>query len=253
MTQKLLLFLGSLRCRALFIHRRIYKFPSNYQGAKRRQLLSLLLLQVYCIHAHPVDAQNTEKRHPLYIGVTGGYGSTTWSGLVPAPSDDEYDPLKISLPVHASEGGALWGFEAGYEFSSFFAVEANYMQYPPAKVGFAVPESSFPDFHNGATEFTSKTDTISVAAKLMVPIPRTKGIRFYSSVGGAGIRRNDIIINYWHFSPSFGFGFTYDMSEHWMAEFGGNYIAGYGESAVHPEDYYFPFLYTAFFKLAYRF
>ena len=189
-------------------------------------------------------------QHPFYLGVTGGYGKTTWGGLVPE-EDKQNSAIIISTPKYVNEGGVLWGLFAGYEFIPNFALEAAYNRYPDAKVNFD-PSSLFSFEHDGLTSFTTQTETVSLIAKLMLIIPTTN-IRAYSSLGAAEVHRDDQINNHWSTSPTFGAGFNYPFTDRIMGEFGGNYTAGRGEAELNPVNDYYPFLYSVFFRLAYRF
>lgn len=188
--------------------------------------------------------------HPIYAGATGGYGSTTWEGLVPTPVNQNM-AMKTSTPVMVREGGIVWGVFAGYEFSPSFALEANYMRYPKAAISF--DELSMFAFDNdGLLQLYTDTETISIMAKVMLMIPRTT-MRVYSSFGAAEIHRWDDMNENKRYSPTFGVGFNYPLSEHVLSEVGINYTAGYGESELNPARDYVPFLYSACVKLAYRF
>ena len=192
---------------------------------------------------------NPSSAHPFYVGVDGGYGSTTWNGLVPAPANMNLG-MMTSTPLEVSEGGAVWGFFTGYEFSSHFALEANYMRYPKATIFFD-KESIFAFENDNILELHSDTDTISLMAKVMLDIPHTR-LRGYSSFGIAEIHRWDDMNDTRRDSVTFGVGFVYNISEHIMTELGVNYTAGYGESELNPAQDYVPFLYSGFLKLAYR-
>ena len=219
----------------------------------------LLLLFQLCLYSLFCQAgtEGDIKRHPLYVGVSGGYGSTTWSGLVPLDLSDEEDPMRLSTPIGVSEGGGVWGFFAGYEFIPVFALEASYMRYPDATVTFD-PLSNFNWDHGGSegllglTEFVTQTETVSLMAKFMVFIPRTT-IKAYSSIGAAALHRKDILTDGWIYTPTFGAGFNTDFTPHIMGEIGANFTAGYAEAQLDPTDVYFPFLYSVFVRLAYRF
>ena len=204
-----------------------------------------------CCHA---GTEAEIKRHPLYVGVTGGYGSTTWAGLVPldlSEQDEQTFALRLSTPIQVSEGGGVWGFFAGYEFIPNFALEASYMRYEDATVTFD-EISNFTFNTDGLTEFVTQTETVSLMGKFMLFIPRTK-VRVYSSVGGAALHRKDILANGWRYTPTFGLGLNRDFNPHVMGEIGANFTAGYGEAQLNPTDVYFPFLYSVFARLAYRF
>jgi len=186
----------------------------------------------------------------LYFGALGGYGSTTWAGLVPVKSRQN-SALSMATPIKVSEGGSVAGAFIGYEFVPAFALELTYMDYPNANVFFD-PMSLFSFKHDDLEMFRTKTKTVSLLAKVMMPVSNT-AFRLYSSVGAAGVQRKDMLINDWRLSPSFGAGLNYRLGKHVMAEIGANYTAGYGESQLSPADSYFPFLYSVVGRLAYRF
>ena len=188
--------------------------------------------------------------HPFYIGIMGGYGSTTWEGLVP-PNDKKGVAMLISTPVETNEGGGLWGVVAGYELIPTFALEGSYNRYPNAKVMFD-PNSYVTYKYNGLTSLTTRTESISFMGKFMVPIPHTD-IRAYSSGGAARVHRQDQIKECWHIGPTFGLGLNYNFTNRIMGEIGFNYTGGYGESETDPVEDYVPFLYSSFIQLAYRF
>ncbi|MCX7114679.1 MAG: outer membrane beta-barrel protein [Gammaproteobacteria bacterium] len=211
-------------------------------------LLSLFLLP-QLTQATSAKTQ-PQPRHPLYIGAMGGYGSTTWQGLVPS-SDNSNDAIMMSTPVEVSEGGGVWGLFAGYELIPAFAVEASYMHYPDATVSFS-PESMFSFDHNKLTDFSTQTETVSLMGKVMFYIPKTT-TKLYSSTGIASLHRNDMLLNTWRVTPTFGAGLNRRFGEHVMAEIGANYTAGFGESQLNPTETYLPFLYSVTARLAYCF
>lgn len=186
---------------------------------------------------------------PFYVGVMGGYGRTTWEGLVP-PEDKKNFAMSVTTPKFVSEGGALWGLLVGYEFFPSFALELAYARYPNAKVVFD-ENSIFTYYNDGDNEFTTRTESVSLMAKVMLTIPKTK-VRAYSGLGVAEVHRSDPLRDKWITSPTFGAGFIYDFTEHIMSELGGSYTAGYGQSQLNPADDYYPFLYSIFIKIAYR-
>jgi hypothetical protein len=220
---------------------------------KNLKLLLIFQLCVYSLFCQ-AGAEADVQRHPLYVGVTGGYGSTTWTGLVPVDllsPDDQTFALKLSMPIRVDEGGGVWGFFAGYEFIPAFALEASFTRYQDATIRFD-KDSNFNYYHHGLTEFVTQTETVSLMGKFMVMVPRTK-IKIYSSVGGAALHRKDMLKDGWLYTPTFGVGFNTDFSPHIMGELGANFTAGYGEVQLNPTDVYFPFLYSVFARLAYRF
>ena len=197
-----------------------------------------------------VIAQGTTKTHAPYVGFIGGYGSTTWEGLVPS-SGNKNIAMSMSTPVEVKEGGGVWGILAGYEFSPYFAVEANYVRYPDAQVSFD-ELSLFAFNHDNVTEFTTHTESLSLVGKIMLTVPNTK-IRVFSSAGLAKLYREDMILDGRRITPNFGVGFIYSLTEHLMGSIVGDYTAGFGESQLNPADTYYPFLYSLTARLAYRF
>ncbi|MHB1947466.1 MAG: porin family protein [Gammaproteobacteria bacterium] len=196
---------------------------------------------------------HTKYRHPFYVGVTGGYGQTTWGQLVPADTSEQaLATLSVSTPIRVGEGGAVWGVYAGYELIPQFAFELSYMRYPNATLVFD-SVSLFAIHHDGETSVVTRTESVALVAKLMVPIPRTDGLRAYSSFGAAGVHRFDIVVDRWRASPTFGVGFNYLVTQYMMLELGTEYVAGYGQSEIEPDEHYIPFLYSGFLRMALRF
>jgi len=186
-------------------------------------------------------------QYPFYVGITGGYGTTTWNQLV---SRNFTAAMVLSTPIGVEEGGAAWGLFAGYEFIPTFAVEASYLRYPSAKIVFS-PMSIFA-FDMGSTQFSSKTEMLALSGKFMVLVPYTT-IRAYSSAGAAGIHRNDFVNNTWTPSAVFGVGFNYNLTPRVMLEIGADYATGSGQSELDPAEDYIPFTYAVFGRIAYRF
>jgi len=189
-------------------------------------------------------------QHSLYAGGLGGFGSTTWNGLVPA-KENQNMALVLSTPLQVREGGLVWGLFTGFEFSPYFAVEAGYTKYPEAKVYFDTM-SLFSFNNNGLHVLNTQTETVNLMGKIMLVIPNSK-IRVFSSAGIAEVHRKDFLIDQWLLSPTFGVGFNFRLSDHLMSEIGGNYTAGFGDSQLEPTSSYIPFLYSASIRLAYIF
>jgi hypothetical protein len=216
---------------------------------KKLTAVVFLLLSLFILSARAGVPENEKFRYPFYAGLTGGYGSTTWFGLVPA-ANKASSALALSTPTFVSEGGGMWGFFAGYEFIPAFAIEANYNHYPTANVYFST-RSLYCFQHHGSTTFSSNTEDYTLSGKVMVIVPRTT-VRVYSSAGVAGVHRTDVLGNLWRTSPTFGIGINYNFTPRIMGEFGANYTGGYGESELTPAADYIPFLYSIFFRIAYR-
>lgn len=209
----------------------------------------LTLLSGLAGSASLLAAANPIPPKPLYIGVNGGFGSTTWRGLVPA-HDKQNMALSISTPIKVKEGGGVFGVFAGYEFTPYFALEANYRRYPSAEIFFD-QYSLYAFEHNEHISFNTDTENLSLMAKIMLVVPQTT-LRVYSGFGIASVHRMDDIINQFKITPTFGAGFNIDITPRLMVDLGFNYIAGYGESELSPANNFIPFLYSGTIGLAYR-
>lgn len=212
----------------------------------------LLIISVLFFFQALSYAGTSEPIHrPFYIGLLGGYGSTTWDGLVPARANQNL-AMSISTPIEVNEGGGVWGAFVGYELNPFFAVELTYMGYKESNVMF--DEASLFSFNNhGILDFTTRTETVSLMGKVMFYIPKTK-VRFYSSAGIADLHRRDMLMDDWRLTPTFGVGFNFHIfNDRILSEVGANYVAGFGESQLNPTDTFFPFLYSVSYKMAYCF
>ncbi len=194
-------------------------------------------------------AETNPVLRPFYVGASGGFGSTTWQGLVPTQENKNF-ATATSVPFRVKEGGAVWGVFAGYEITPYFALEANYRHYPSAKVTFD-EFSIFAAEHDDTVSFDTNTEAASLMAKVMLTVPKTT-MRVYSSFGLAAIHRVDEITKQTQISPSFGAGFVVNVTPRFMVDFGFNYTAGYGESEMNPCQSYIPFLYSGSIGFAYR-
>lgn len=200
--------------------------------------------------AHATEPANLGFVHPFYVGGVGGWGSTTWQGLVPK-ANKQNAAISISTPVAVQEGGRVWGLSIGYELMPTFALEANYMMFPNAQITF--DEYSLYAFDENTLYLNTKTQTASLSAKVMFLIPTATSIRVFSSAGIAGVFRQDFMNNCYRISPTFAFGINKLLNERILLEIGTNYTAGYGESEINPVLDFVPFLYSGYGKIALRF
>jgi len=164
-----------------------------------------ILWRAVCLLIIPLSGFTTSNyfQKQFYAGVSGGLGSTTWSGLVPAP-EKQNSAINISTPVEVHEGGRVWNVFTGYEFTPYFAIQATYRHYPHATVIFK-DDSMFAFEHDDRLSFTTTTNSIDVMAKIMLVIPKTT-LRLFSGIGVAKIYREDEIANHFQISPTFGGG-----------------------------------------------
>lgn len=211
-------------------------------------LTKLSFIYGVLIAASSFAATDPIEQKPFYVGATGGFGSTTWKGLVPL--EDQNMALTISTPIRVTEGGRIWGVFAGYEFTPYFAIEANFRRYPNAEVVFD-QYSLYAFEHNEQISFKTNTDSMGLMAKIMLAVPQTT-LRIYSSFGITTVHRMDIVFDQYQVGPTFGAGFNINISPHFMVDIGFNYTAGYGESELSPANSFIPFLYSGAIGLAYR-
>ena len=209
----------------------------------------MLLLSFSPLFCHAAATGTNIYQHPIYLGLLGGWGSTTWDGLVPSEENTNL-AMNLSMPVGVREGGGVWGAFVGYEVNPFFAFEANYMHYPRATVYFD-SISLFTFNSGGLVQFETHTELFNLMGKFMVHIPTTK-TRVFASAGIVDLHRKDMLTNDWYVTPGFGVGVNYLVTEHVMGEIAGNYTAGYGESQLNPSVAYYPFLYSVVLRIAYR-
>ena len=205
-----------------------------------------LLCVAFCSNA---IANTPPVKNPFYLGVAGGYGSSTWGWLVPN-EEHQVPALMISMPEKVTEGGGVWGLFTGFEFTQYIAAEVTYLHFQDAKISFS-PDRNFAFEHDNNLSFTTETETVSVMAKIMLPIEPLKS-KLYSSLGVAEIQRKDMFRTEWRTSPTFGLGLVHNITPHIMADLGANYTAGYAEAQLEPTQVFFPFLYSVALKLSYR-
>ncbi len=190
----------------------------------------------------------TVKRHPFYVGVLGGFGSTNWNGLVDikAYTDGSYS----SVPIKAYNSGFDWGLIGGVDITPYFGLETQFHHYQTTKLFFAEGNVYFNDY--GAHTLYTHTSSVALMAKVMAPIFNT-GMRFYSEVGPAVTHREDHITSTSHGAASFGAGINYNLNPWVMVQLGFNYTTGFGKSTNVPVDDYIPFLYSVDLALVGRF
>lgn len=183
----------------------------------------------------------------FYLGAMLGWGTTTWNYLV----DRREFLAQLVTPDRVHEGGMTCGLFAGYQFTSFIALELQYLRCPRAKIYFA--PLSWYVVMDGVSEVNSNTDAYSLAMKVMAPVFHTP-IKVFALAGGAMEHRADKLakrkINY---GGTFGAGLRMPISNRIFAELIFQYYTGYGQTNIIPVYKYMPFIYTVDFSLAYRF
>jgi hypothetical protein len=207
-----------------------------------------IILFLFCVSSAAFSLEGFD--HPWSIGVSGGYGSTTWQGLVPK-FNNQNESLTLFTPVKTTEGGGVWGVFAGYDLTSYFGLEANYIHYPSASILFD-ENSLFAFNHDGQKLMNTHTEAAFLLAKVMMLFPRTH-LRAYSGAGVADVHRSDTLNNQWVASPVFAIGMNNLFTPHIIASIEAHYIAGRGEVELEPSVDYIPFLYAVYLKIGYQF
>ena len=189
--------------------------------------------------------------YPFYIGFELGWGDTDWSMLVvKANNPDEYLTLSLSAPISAGDRGFVYGFMLGYEISTHFAMEANYMRFPDTSVVF--DQFSLYALEHGIIHMVSRTYAYNIVGKFMVPIGHTHW-RGFANAGAAITHRNDPLVDVYHIVPTFGVGMNYVFHLRYFLEVAFQYYAGFGKATLRPAFDYIPFLYTVHVKFGFRF
>jgi hypothetical protein len=213
-------------------------------------LISIFSTTGFCAIPTILAQPNNTVKSPLYAGVTLGYGATTWGELVGDP--DEAFMMAISTPTSVNENGAMGGAFVGYEIFPAFALEFAYTHYANARMYF--DEYSLVTYqYDGIRTLVTHTNNYALVGKFMVPVPHTKGVKIFSSVGPSVTHRQDSIYDHWQLTPTFNLGLDFDVTQHIMVEVGANYTAGTAISEMNPVKDYIPFLYSGFARLAWRF
>lgn len=180
--------------------------------------------------------------NPAYFGVMLGYGNTNWDQMVSQDASSSE-----STPTSAGGSGVAEGIMLGYSFSRYFSLEGDFTHFPNADLVFT-PYSVY----RPLTKTTSKTNAYALFGKFMLSLDNGKFSPF-SEIGPGYVQRDDDLAQKGHFSGSFGVGFDYYFTSHWMTELGLQYYTGYGDSTLKPAYDYIPFLYTINLRIGYRF
>lgn len=179
----------------------------------------------------------------LYAGLIGGYANVDWDPVI--SQDQATYPTN---PTEANGKGGLYGVNLGYQFNSYFAIEAECIKMPDTYLQFKpIALATY-----GVTSTSSSMQFSALFLKLMAPISDTK-LSLSTEVGVAYQLRSDDIATTDTFAPTFGAGASYRINEHWMANFLFQYATGYGESIALPLTSYIPEIYAGTFSIDYIF
>lgn len=223
---------------------------STLSSVVRGSMLASLSLFSYAANANKIDMHKLFPSKTVYIGINVGGGATTWKYLV-----DKYDPppnpISATTPSHVDEGGAAWGIVFGFDVSSNFAIEFQYVEFPDSKI-------TFDDFGKvtymlQSNTITSHTEAYSLSGKFYLPVGVNTHLRAFSAVGAGLVKRDDIINEVSCVTPYMSAGLSYNFTRHLISEVGFQYFTGFGASEVLPVQDFVPFAWDAYFRLAYQF
>jgi hypothetical protein len=76
------------------------------------------------------------KQSFFYGGIIGGYADVDWSSVVVQPGLWNEITVGTTNPASVDSTGFAYGADLGYQFSSYFAVEGQYMRMPTSQLNF---------------------------------------------------------------------------------------------------------------------
>lgn len=215
----------------------------NYRSLAKLFSLSIsVFLLFYVTSSCAIVVPNYPFHYPhFYLGLTLGYGETTWNEL---DSDDYF--VTVSVPKESDDYGNTWGGFIGYQFGRYFALEAKYRRYPNTRI--TLDDFSF---YYPLKAYTTHTQVFSSIGKFILPLANSR-INAFIDAGVAFTHRNDVLAKVTRVAPSFGLGFSSNASRRVIATLGFEYYIGYGKSEHMPLDDFVPFLFGVYFSLGYR-
>ena len=186
-----------------------------------------------------------------FIGVSSGFGSTTWSQIVTPPNhpkdpSSQYNPAVLSAPIGAKEGGMVWRLITGKMLLKNFSIQAEYTHFP--KATFTIDAFSlYPQFKGKTTptHVGTKTDSIDLIAKYIVTDPWMKTVDTFADIGVSYTRRRDMLDRGGSFGAEFGLGIDYELNLKYVITADIQVNTGFGKSELLPADDYVPFVYSA--------
>lgn len=172
-----------------------------------------------------------------YAGIGGGYSST-----------QDYDDA-----IRFDDGGFAARLFAGYNFNSYFGVEANYSNFHQVDYGFY--------YYNYPVTLNYKSSAVSLAGKLYLPLAHNKA-NVYAMLGMAQVY-TDMKVRFFNIYssptesssglvPTAGLGASYELNQRLTVN---AEVSGFGEKRVSEfdDDFGFPSNGLATIGLAYKF
>ena len=229
----------------------------------KQYVLFLALSSMFALStafADDVSANNAEyKQSFFYGGLMGGYADADWSSVVTDPSTNSGNNLAVDLssPYAATGTGFAYGVDLGYQFSTYFDVEGQYIRMPTSQLSFLTGNWFNEDIPLNLYGITSPTinsnmDFWSIIFKVMTPLGHT-GFSLFIDAGPAYQYQTNQIADIGTFAPTFGGGTDYRINQHWFAEFSFEYAPGTGKSILLPLTAFVPEIYVETFRVNYIF
>lgn len=197
-----------------------------------------------------------------YIGVNLGGGSTEWKYLVDTV-DGTIPASVMSTPESVVEGGPSWGIVFGYDVTKNLAIEMEYTRFADANIKFS-PTSRYVLIDH-VSQMISKTQAYSLSGKFFAQVAHTR-LRAFAGVGASLVSRGDVLARdnasstntttiktLSCMTPYMAAGLNYTAERHVLLESGFQYFTGFGQSEIHPVYGFVPFVWDAYFRLAYQF
>lgn len=201
-----------------------------------------------------ITAFASPVEHPLYAGISAGYGVADWNSLANHDSNpDNASSVLEGVPDKAADRGLDYGAFIGYTFTPNYALELSYRKFKTVQIYFTEDSTYTPPASpNSYPDIRSTTFNFSLVNKIMLPLP--DNFSLFSGLGPSlTYQSNPISKRTQQAGATFAVGANYEITEHFMATLEGDYTTGWGKSEEQPVNHYVPFLYSGDFKLAYRF
>ncbi len=194
----------------------------------------------------------------FYGGLIGGYADVDWDSVV--TKDSYLDDLSVdpSNPYSVDGTGFAYGVDLGYQISSYFAVEGQYIRMPTSQLNFVYYghfgklQPVLNPYNLTSPSVDSNMDFWSLIFKVMAPLGQS-GFSLFVDAGPAYQYQTNSIANIGTWAPTFGGGMDYRINQHWFGELSFQYAPGTGKSISNPMIAYIPEIYAETFKLNYIF
>lgn len=185
--------------------------------------------------------------HFFYLGLMAGYANVDWSDVVSTDWSS-----RGTNPLSADGTGVLFGFDGGYQFNPFFAVEGEAIRLPTTQMTYYTVFNWPANDYNVGPVVDSDMAFASLVLKVIAPLPNSK-FSLFVDAGPAYQYRSDQIAHVGTWAPTFGGGLLYRLANTWQVEGSFQYAPGTGKSVQDPMYSYVPEVYMGTLKIDYLF